>query len=498
MTSPASLGNGALNIGANTFIYSPTTAGALNIGSGVLTLSGTIGTALGGTASQSAITSTGTAVLSGTTGKVNIYGITGFAPTAGSNNLITSTGGGLDGGTFTLGTVYNNTDFTVSAISRSATAISTTVTAATPLSGGVYWKGGLSGNTGVWSASTGLSGGQSNWQTDASGGSNQPLTPGATADLIFSTSTSPGTMVGMTLGANMTVKTLTVNDTATAFGLLNDGYKLTITPGAATDGITLNAGLAASPTIGANIELGAAQTWTNNSGRTLTVSGIVSGANNLTTAGANTITLTGANTYTGATTISAGTLLVNGSTASGSAVSVASGATLGGTGTISGATTVDGTLAAGNSIGKLRFGNNLTINDASVFAWELNGTSETGRGTNYDAVNVGGSLAAGGSGDGVFRAVLTGGASFADAFWTSDRTWTDIFMNSAETSNLSFSSLFSSFQYFEGSTNVTAGIGSYGNFTISGSNLTWTAIPEPTSALAGLLLTAGLLRHRRK
>ena len=37
-----------------------------------------------------------------------------------------------------------------------------------------------------------------------------------------------------------------------------------------------------------------------------------------------------------------------------------------------------------------------------------------------------------------------------------------------------------------------------GYFSLSGtSSLSWTAVPEPTSALAGLLITAGLLRRRR-
>jgi MYXO-CTERM domain-containing protein len=42
------------------------------------------------------------------------------------------------------------------------------------------------------------------------------------------------------------------------------------------------------------------------------------------------------------------------------------------------------------------------------------------------------------------------------------------------------------------------GVSSYGTFTITGSTLNWTAVPEPTSALAGLLLGAGLLRRRRQ
>jgi hypothetical protein len=40
-------------------------------------------------------------------------------------------------------------------------------------------------------------------------------------------------------------------------------------------------------------------------------------------------------------------------------------------------------------------------------------------------------------------------------------------------------------------------VSSYGSFTFTGTTLTWNAVPEPTSALAGLLLAAGLLRRHR-
>ncbi|MEO8617191.1 MAG: hypothetical protein ABI600_18785 [Luteolibacter sp.] len=35
-------------------------------------------------------------------------------------------------------------------------------------------------------------------------------------------------------------------------------------------------------------------------------------------------------------------------------------------------------------------------------------------------------------------------------------------------------------------------------FTGGGKTLTWSAVPEPTSALAGVLIGTGLLRRRRK
>jgi autotransporter-associated beta strand protein len=527
MTSPANLGNGALNVGANTFIYSPTTAGALNIGSGVLTLSGTIGTAVGGTASQSAITSTGTAVLSGTTGRVNIYGITGVAPTAGVNNLITA-GGGLTGGTFVLGTVFNNSDFTVSAISRSATAISTTVTAATPIST-AYWKGGLSGNTGVWAASTGLSGGTSNWQETV--GLNQPLTPGAPADLIFSSATSPGTMAGMTLGANMAVKTLTVNDTATAFGLNNDGYSLTITPASSSSGITIASGVQAS-SIAASVVLGANQTWTNDSSNALTVSGNVRGTGfGITKSGTGTIVLSGTNTYTGATNVNAGTLNVTGagSINTTSAITVASGARFannssvalalaptlngagtgsravyGGTGTLNAALTLDNVgdvLSPGNSPGIQTFGVDQSWASNS-YDWELNDWTASVAGTNIDQINITGNLTLTGATPGSYILnvlSLTSGNVTGDVpnFSDVDNSWTIL----TTTTGISG---FNASYWTINTGNFTSTPTATGTWNIqqSGNNLilNYVAVPEPTTIalLASGVAIAGYLRSRRR
>jgi autotransporter-associated beta strand protein len=311
-TSGSALGSGSLTVAADkTFSYRPNAAGPLTIG-GTLNLgNGTttnIGTAVGGGVNQSRIDVTGSATLLGT-GVVDVNFISGVAPTPGTNQLITAASG-LDGGTYTLGTVFNNSDYTVTNFQRTGIAISVDVATATALSGNVLWKGGLAGNTGVWAASTGLSGGASNWQV--TNGVDQPLVPGATADLVFSAANSPGTMAGMTLGADMTLQSLTINNTATAFGLGADGYTLTLTPATPAGGLTLNTGVLAS-TIGANVALGADQTWTNNSTNTLTVSGVVSGGFSLTKAGTGTISLTGANTYIGTTVINGGTLTVTGS-----------------------------------------------------------------------------------------------------------------------------------------------------------------------------------------
>jgi len=243
--------------------------------------------------------------------------------------------------------------------------------------------------------------------------------------------------------------------------------------------------------------------------------------------GAGTTTLTGTNTHTGATTIQQGTLalgatgsiansttLVVGDTGSSGAVldvsavtggfTVGAGQTLKGIGTVSGATMLSSgaILAPGNSVGKETFTDTLTLNSGSIFEWELgstpNDTSGGGvRGTDYDAVNVGGTPALAGSGA-IFRVVLNGSQNFSDNFWNATHTWSDIFKTAGGGTDVSFASLFSGVQYYNTTDGVLTGVpATQGSFTYSGTTLTWTAVPEPTSALAGLLLGAGLLRRRR-
>jgi hypothetical protein len=268
---------------------------------------------------------------------------------------------------------------------------------------------------------------------------------------------------------------------------------------------------ASRQTFTASLVLGAPQMWnggtggitaTNiaNNGNLLEIStggvtrivGALSGTGGLALSG-GTLELNGNNTHTGTTWAHNGTLIVNGGTAAASTVRISNPATLGGSGTVGGPALISGTLAPGNSLGTLAFGNNLTFNTGSIFSWELT-ASQTGRGTNYDAVNVAGTLD--GSG-GIFRAILTTG-TFGDTFWNTTNTWTDIFANASGNTPVSYASIFSSIEYWQNGTNITAGISQYGGFSINGSTLTWTAIPEPATTLAGLLLAAGLVRRHRK
>jgi autotransporter-associated beta strand protein len=227
------------------------------------------------------------------------------------------------------------------------------------------------------------------------------------------------------------------------------------------------------------------------------------------------MTLSAANTYTGGTAINGGKLVVNGSTAAASAVTVAAGtvtatpvATLGGTGTVGGSVALSAESAAGFKNGgvlaptasasgtALKVTGTTTFNTGSIFEWDLNAvTADPGNGTanNGNYGQLAGTGAITGS-DSVFQIVL-GSNSFSDAFWNTDKSWTNIITGSGATTNLA--SIFSG--GFKGSGVDASGVVlNRGSFTFSGtSTLTWSAVPEPSSALAGILICAGMFRRRR-
>ena len=238
----------------------------------------------------------------------------------------------------------------------------------------------------------------------------------------------------------------------------------------------------------------------------ITVGQGMGGTGGLTKSGSGTLTLSGANSYNGITTVNQGRLVVSGAI-SNSAVTVNNAATVlasGATGTLGKSVTVNNgaILAAGGSgsIGTAAIGSDgLTMNTGSIFEWDLQAASTTDPGVvadgatgTYDKIVANGA-ATGGSA--VFKIVL-GGNAFTDAFWDTDKSWTDIFTGSGAPALLS--GLFNAFDASGGlaSDGTVAG---QGQFTFNGSTATlnWTAVPESTSALVGLLIGAGLLRRRR-
>ncbi|CAN5667549.1 autotransporter-associated beta strand repeat-containing protein [soil metagenome] len=450
------------------------------------------------------LTSTAVAI---TTGNIGIIINPSNGPTGSGLTLLSSASGGLKTAGSTNYFLANNTNFTATLTSSDTAVTIGSYTAATALTG-AYWKGTLTaGISKVWAFTDGSN--DSNWASIPTG-PVQGLAPGSGADVFFSVTN--GTSVAptdTTLGADMTIKSLTIQDTVNTFSLNADGHTLTITPGVPTAGITINASVPAS-TIAANVALGAAQTWTNNSANAMTVSGMVSGTNNLTKAGSGQIILTGANTYSGTTTINAGNLQVgiggSGKTGTGAVTVNGASAILSGTGTVQGAATVTlGSISAGDNggagIGTLNFANGLTFNPSpasTVAQFTINGTTtlnETG-----DRISVTGNLTLNGN----TNIVVSNDVAWAPVIgqsWTLF-DWTGVMTQGAFNvgSNLRTGK---DTDLNEGNLNLAdlSGFGGLGwdvsSFIANGS-ISIVAVPEPSRALLMLLGVISLFYRRRR
>jgi len=217
------------------------------------------------------------------------------------------------------------------------------------------------------------------------------------------------------------------------------------------------------------ISVGALNTSTTFGG---TIKDFSTGVLALNKVGTGTLTLSGAagaNAYTGATTINGGTLKVNGNIGTSSGVTInGSGATLAGTGTVSAITLTTGTIAPGdNAIGTLTAislnwagGNNLTF--------DLSSSDSTA-----DLLSLSGALTKSGSGSYAFD--FSGGLN--------GQTYTLINF----TSNSGFSA--SDFS-------VSSGIS--GTFNLSGTSLTFTAVPEPHEFAIAIVALLGVLVFIRR
>ena len=210
--------------------------------------------------------------------------------------------------------------------------------------------------------------------------------------------------------------------------------------------------------------------------------------------GASTQVLGGSNTYTGTTTVTAGNLVVNGNQSAASGAVLVSG-TLAGSGTLGGAITIKsgGTLAPGapdapgapSTPATLNKSSTLHFATGSIFEWSMN---ENQVGMAFDMVGGGGSSTVDTSNT-VFKIVFGPAVNMDDTFWSAPSVTRQWAMASIFTSG--FSGAFTSVD------TGTYPVNSLGTFSINSSYLTYTTVPEPTTALAGLLLAAGLLRRHR-
>ena len=147
---------------------------------------------------------------------------------------------------------------------------------------------------------------------------------------------------------------------------------------------------------------------------------------------------------------------------------------------------------------KLSVTGTISFGTGSIFEWTLGAaTSDTGLTNQGNYGQLAGTGEITGS-NAVFKIVL-GSNSFTDAFWNSNKTWDNVFTGAGASTDLTalFSSMSGSGVTYDLGL-ARGNVGTEGYFTFSGtSTLEWTAVPEPTSALAGLLITAGLLPRRR-
>ncbi len=268
-----------------------------------------------------------------------------------------------------------------------------------------------------------------------------------------------------------------------------------------------------SPAVGESFTLGSAITNTGGDIKSLVKTG------------SGTTVLSGTNTYTGATTISAGTLRVtsSGSIANSTSVTIGAGARLaynsstsltvgpelngdgvdnrailGGTGTISTEVTLDNVgdvLAPGNSPGI----QNYTVSQSwSSFSyeWELNSFTSSSAGTAYDQIAITGQLSlTGGTGSYILDVLsLTSEdipGEVAD-FSEINRSW-NIITTTGGIVGFNSANWTINTDGFANSDNGVWSLNQNGNNLV----LSYSAIPEPSSALIGTLSLWFLLRRRR-
>jgi len=132
-----------------------------------------------------------------------------------------------------------------------------------------------------------------------------------------------------------------------------------------------------------------------------------------------------------------------------------------------------------------------TITEAGIFAWDIDANSVVSGFDTYDG---------GGRSSLIFdefRVILGPTVDFNNTFWKTNQVWASILQTSgAATITNNAASVVLAYT-FGGGNYTPVDYSSYGSFSMAGNTLNWSAVPEPTSGLAGLLIVGGLLSRRR-
>ncbi len=326
---------------------------------------------------------------------------------------LTISGGSLSGSstltaaTYALqgGTVGANLGLGAATASSGTTALNGNLSGSLEATGGtVNTAGTIGGNVTVSGGTVNLSSADRIANGSAISVSSGTLGMGANNDTVSSFSISGGTLGGTgkltaatyglsggTVNANLGAGIVNANSGTTALNGTADATTINVGGG------TLNLGSGGRLATGATANV-TSGTFSTGGNETITRLNATGGTVNLT--GDNlTVTGTGANASSigSSATATGGTISVQGSldyqaTTGTTALSVASGGTLSGSGTTTGTLSVSGKLAPGNSTGIMNVGSTTFLGGGS-YAWEID-TFGPGAvvGTNWDFLNIAGSL----------------------------------------------------------------------------------------------------------